>query len=128
MQLRLARTFSALVIGILVLLGSFGIVLASNYNNCVEATSRWQDWECTPVIDVCPNIDSVQAELPEGYEVNENKECVEIPVDVCPNIEGVQTEVPEGQVIDDDKNCVDEPEPETEPTPEPTPVPDFQGK
>jgi hypothetical protein len=52
---------------------------------------------CQPV-DVCPNLEGPQSEVPEGYTLVEG-ECVQLPpppVDVCPNIEGAQSTVPEG--------------------------------
>jgi hypothetical protein len=76
-----------------------------------------------PPTDVCPNIEGVQTEVPEGKVLDENGDCVTDvcpnvegvqtdekdcppPVDVCPNIEGVQTEVPEGKVLDENGDCV----------------------
>ena len=57
----------------------------------------------TPVIiDQCPNIDGVQASVPEGFELVDGK-CVEVipEVDVCENIDGVQTTIPAGYNWDD---------------------------
>lgn len=51
-----------------------------------------------PPVDMCPNLEGTQEEVPEGYEIVED-DCVLIPpppVDVCPNLEGDQSEVPEG--------------------------------
>jgi len=61
----------------------------------------------TPV-DVCPNIDGAQAEVPAGHDKDADGNCV-IPVtpveDVCPNIDGNQTEIPAGHDKDSDGNC-----------------------
>lgn len=54
--------------------------------------------------DVCLNIDGIQSSVPDGYELNENNECVE--VDICPNIDGIQTEIPEGLYVDEQGDCV----------------------
>ena len=70
-----------------------------------------------PPTDVCPNLDGVQEEVPEGMVIDEEGNCVEEPpppTDVCPNIEGDQAEVPEGMVIDEEGNCVEAPPPPTD--------------
>ena len=47
-----------------------------------------------PPVDMCPNIDGVQAGVPPGMEVDENGDCVVVapPEDVCPDIPGDQTD------------------------------------
>ncbi len=57
------------------------------------------------VDDVCPNIDGVQAEVPDGYEIVDGN-CVVIIVDVCPNIDGTQASVPDGYELDANGDCV----------------------
>ena len=67
-----------------------------------------------PPEDVCPNLEGVQEEVPEGMTIDKEGNCVEEPpppVDVCPNIKGDQAEVPDGMVIDEEGNCVEEPPP-----------------
>ncbi len=61
-----------------------------------------------PPVDVCPNIDGMQTEVPDGYVKDANGNCVVITTDtdVCPNIDGMQTEVPDGYVKDANGNCV----------------------
>lgn len=87
----------------------FSIPLASNsksftVNTCEEPV----------VIDVCPNLDGDQAEVPEGYTLSDNvctEDVIEVPpTDLCPNIEGVQTEIPEGQEVSNGA-CQDIPAP-----------------
>lgn len=62
----------------------------------------------TPPVDVCPNIDGMQDQIPDGYVKDEDGNCVVITVDtdVCPNIDGMQDEVPAGYERDQDGNCV----------------------
>ncbi len=60
------------------------------------------------VVDMCPNIEGDQVEVPEGYEIDESGDCVEIEVvDMCPNIEGDQETVPEGYELDESGDCVE---------------------
>jgi len=61
-----------------------------------------------PPVDVCPNIDGMQTEVPDGYVKDANGNCVVITTDtdVCPNIDGMQKEVPAGYERDQDGNCV----------------------
>jgi uncharacterized membrane protein YgcG len=64
--------------------------------------------------DVCPNIEGVQAVVPEGMHINNDGNCVNDDTngggttDVCPNIDGIQTAIPEGQHLTEDGNCVDD--------------------
>jgi len=57
------------------------------------------------LIDLCSNIDGIQAEIPTGYLVDDIGECW---VDVCPNIDGLQVEIPEGfYVPEGETDCVE---------------------
>jgi LPXTG-motif cell wall-anchored protein len=63
-----------------------------------------------PPTDMCPNLDGIYPEIPEGMELDDDGNCVEPtepPTDVCPNLEGMQTEIPAGLELDDDGNCVE---------------------
>ena len=64
-----------------------------------------------PQTDLCPNLERVQSEVPEGYTRNENGRCVPTSpqTDLCPNLEGVQSEVPGGMVLEDGKCAVPPP-------------------
>ncbi len=61
-----------------------------------------------PPVDLCPNIEGIQTEIPAGMELNEDGNCVPVtpPADLCPNIEGIQTEIPAGMELNEDGNCV----------------------
>lgn len=61
-----------------------------------------------PPVDVCPNLDGIQTEIPAGMELDEAGNCVPVtpPVDLCPNLDGIQTAIPEGMKVDKDGNCV----------------------
>jgi hypothetical protein len=72
----------------------------------------------TPPIDVCPNIEGNQSEVPEGMIIDDEGNCVTPPpppTDVCPNIEGNQDKVPDGMIIDEKGNCVKKPKPVKKP-------------
>jgi hypothetical protein len=65
---------------------------------------------CPPPVDVCPNIDGLQEEIPEGMEIVDG-ECVEPEeheeiVDICPNLPGAQPNMPRGYEYDSDGSCV----------------------
>ena len=66
--------------------------------------------ECPPPppVDVCPNIEGNQSEVPDGMVKDEQGNCVTPtpPTDACPNIEGNQASVPHGLVKDEHGNCV----------------------
>lgn len=66
------------------------------------------DWSNTATVevrcDVCPNIDGVQQEIPEGYKLVDGQ-CVEETVDLCSNIEGDQYVVPSGYTPDNHGQC-----------------------
>ncbi|HEX4934449.1 MAG TPA: DUF11 domain-containing protein, partial [Gemmatimonadaceae bacterium] len=67
-----------------------------------------------PPVDVCPNLEGVQTEIPPGMIKDAAGNCVTPPpppTDVCPNIEGVQTVVPPGMIKDASGNCVTPPPP-----------------
>ncbi|MFA6251698.1 MAG: carboxypeptidase-like regulatory domain-containing protein [Candidatus Paceibacterota bacterium] len=61
--------------------------------------------------DLCRNINGAQIAIPDGMELNDQGDCVNIvvinpPIDVCPNINGEQTIIPNGMKIDNNGNCV----------------------
>lgn len=59
------------------------------------------------IIDLCHNIDGVQAELPEGFLADELGDCY---VDMCPNLKDLQTEIPEGfEMVDGTAECTEIP-------------------
>lgn len=61
----------------------------------------------TEVEDVCENLPEVQTEIPDGYVLDENGDCVpEEEEDVCENLDDIQTEVPDGYVLDENGDCV----------------------
>ncbi len=68
-------------------------------------------------VDVCPNLDGNQLDLPVGYEISVTGDCVVIPVDIdeCPNLDGDQLTVPVGYQKNLEGGCVledaEEPEP-----------------
>ena len=104
-------------------------------DDALEDQSTDEDGDCyvppptspPPVVDVCPNIDGNQAEVPDGYTKNPAGNCVppKGPKDVCPNIDEVQTEIPDGMTKNGAGDCV---EPEIAGTetasPSPTKKPD----
>ncbi len=53
-------------------------------------------------IDVCPNIDGIQATMPIGYLADSSGNCQP---DVCVNIDGLQTAIPDGYESFDGHNC-----------------------
>ena len=55
--------------------------------------------------DLCPNIDGIQALVPDGYD-NSTGECQLLVIDICPNIDGTQSTIPDGFLIDTDFNCI----------------------
>jgi len=55
------------------------------------------------LIDVCPNIDGLQLEFPDGLLADENGDCVP---DVCPNIDGLQVKIPaDYEKLDGEDDC-----------------------
>jgi hypothetical protein len=65
-------------------------------SNCLD--------EKDPPKDVCPNIDGIQTEVPDGYFIDYGK-CLK---DVCPNLDGGQAHVPDGYELKDGKCVKDE--------------------
>jgi len=58
--------------------------------------------------DVCPNLEGIQSEVPQGYILEEGQCVVEPPEeDACSNLEGVQASVPEGYILEEGQ-CVQE--------------------
>lgn len=79
---------------------------------------------CGAPVDVCPNLEGNQSEIPDGYHMGEDENgrpaCVQDeepppPTDVCPNLEGNQSEVPAGYHLVEDENgratCVQDEQP-----------------
>lgn len=78
------------------------------YSDQITTTTRpATEQECPPEppVDVCPNLEGDQSEVPPGYIFDdETNTCVlipEPPVDVCDNIPGDQSEVPEGYEVEE---------------------------
>ena len=81
------------------------------HENQISKCVAYNKAPVTPLTDLCPNIEGVQATVPEGKEINSDGMCVDTIVtppttDLCPNIEGVQATVPEGYQINSDHQCV----------------------
>ncbi len=72
----------------------------------VQPKSTYTFGSIYEVEDLCTNLDGIQDNLPEGYELNENLECYLPPTDVCLNLEGIQTVLPDGFEVDDSGNCI----------------------
>ena len=53
-------------------------------------------------IDVCPNVDGIQANMPTGYLADSSGNCQ---LDICINIAGLQTAIPDGYESLDGQNC-----------------------
>lgn len=67
-----------------------------------------------PPPDVCQNIDGIQAEVPDGMNVDSNGNCTTPtppPTDVCANIDGLQLTIPSGYFQDTNGNCFPQPTP-----------------
>ncbi len=54
-------------------------------------------YEVVVPVDLCPNIDDVQASLPDGMLQDEAGDCFS---DVCPNLDELQKTIPDGYRID----------------------------
>ena len=54
------------------------------------------------LIDVCPNIDDLQTDMPEGMLADNNGDCF---TDECSNIEGLQKELP-SQYVKSGEDCI----------------------
>ena len=92
---------------------------ASNYQALTPGETVANNSLCSypPPPDVCPNIEGIQQEIPDGYHL-EDDNCVEDEpevTDMCPNLEGDQSTVPEGYELDSENQCV--PVESTPPTP-----------
>jgi len=55
--------------------------------------------------DICANIDSIQATVPDGYTVDNAGNCNLSPVDVCSNLDALQTVLPDGYFVDEGGDC-----------------------
>jgi len=55
-----------------------------------------------PPVDVCDNLDGLQVESPLGYDIDEHGDCV---MDICLNIDGIQQVLPDNMELDVDNNC-----------------------
>src|SRR3989344_635795 len=78
---------------------------------------------CLEQTPVCtdPEALNYDSEVSEAEFASEN--ACEYPVDICPNIDDVQTSLPEGYEFDDEQNCVEiQQEEEPTPTLTPTPT------
>ena len=54
-------------------------------------------FEVVEPVDLCPNIESVQTELPVGYLFDDDLNCQ---LDICPNLDDLQITVPEGYQLE----------------------------
>jgi hypothetical protein len=64
------------------------------------------------IIDICLNINGIQAEVPDGYQINVSGECVVIPptpIDICLNLAGLQETLPVGYEKNDLGQCIETP-------------------
>jgi hypothetical protein len=59
--------------------------------------------EVEKIVDLCSNIDSVQASIPDGYLQDEVGDCY---LDVCPNIAELQKVLPDGMYMNSSGACV----------------------
>ncbi len=60
---------------------------------------------CITIVDVCPNFLGDQDSVPTGYIVDEIGACVPVTIDYCPNIKGIQYRIPSGYEVNGDGNC-----------------------
>lgn len=60
---------------------------------------------CITVVDVCPNFLGDQETVPTGYVLDEIGACVPTTIDYCPNIKGTQYRIPSGYEINTDGDC-----------------------
>jgi hypothetical protein len=81
-----------------------------NYDDfeAVEPRSYYNYGSLYELQDICANIDGVQSELPEGYDVDNIGNCSLPPpeIDVCSNIVGLQSIIPNDMEVDNVGNCV----------------------
>ncbi len=60
-----------------------------------------------PEHDLCPNIAGAQSNIPDGYSVDAQSQCV-VAVDLCPNgPDGIQQVIPQGMSLNANGECVD---------------------
>lgn len=59
-------------------------------------------YEVVTVVDVCPNIDGVQATMPARYLADSDGNCQK---DVCANVDNLQVTIPDGYESLDGVNC-----------------------
>lgn len=65
-------------------------------NPCIDRVCESPSPLPTPTpFDACPNLDGNQGSVPDGYDVDNNDNCVPEPVDVCPNLDGFQGTIPD---------------------------------
>lgn len=103
--------------GLAVSAHSSGLVLSRNLTNLqpdtdVNAVDFSSQLIVSPIVsglfevevdvDICSNLEGVQADIPSGYVVTEDGECFE---DVCPNIDELQQSVPDGYQINEEGAC-----------------------
>jgi len=76
-----------------------------NSLNWPAGQAIWENDCEVPPVDLCTNLEGVQAEIPQGYEdPDQDKICT--PVDLCNNLAGVQTSLLPGVVRLDDGSCI----------------------
>ena len=49
-------------------------------------------------VDVCPNIEELQEDVPEGYLLDDDMDCI---LDVCPNLDELQATIPDDHDLKD---------------------------
>ncbi len=60
-------------------------------------------YEAEVVLDVCSEVEGVQATIPEGYLLDDDGACVK---DMCRNIDGLQVSIPAGyQALSEESTC-----------------------
>ena len=57
------------------------------------------------ILDMCKNIADIQLEVPSGYTIGGNGDCIPPPADVCSNLDGLQLTLPPGYKFDSNSNC-----------------------
>lgn len=80
---------------------------------CVDGCETSSPSPTPTTFDACPNLDGIQETVPDGYDVDEQDNCVPEPTptptpgDVCTNIDGFQGSVPDGwfQISADSTFC-----------------------
>ena len=84
-------------------------VNADTDNNFVDFSSQAKHspiisglFEVEIQVDICPNIDGLQIEVPDGYLTDEDNDCY---LDVCPNLDELQIELGAQYYIDELGDC-----------------------